>query len=188
MALRPSLTWRTAHCGGRGEPIDQFFVRRDANSALAGGSPSTAKGDKQWLVPATRKMMMDLSCYRQQLCLSAPPSPNEATPLVLSIGARASDEGIETCAPLHAIVKDVFTQAAAHLRERDDTASARADVLEKSSAHWLRRGAVSHMADQNQDLRMVRGNLGHASLTTTGIISQQIDRPSTSSSIGTANT
>ncbi|EKS71757.1 hypothetical protein BG60_33840 [Caballeronia zhejiangensis] len=100
--------------------------------------------------------------------------PNEDTPLVLLIGATASNARIERCAPLtraalHAIVNCVFTGAAARLRERDETASARADLLEKASAHWLRHSAGSHMADQKIDLRTVRGNLGHASLTTTSI-------------------
>jgi site-specific recombinase XerD len=76
------------------------------------------------------------------------------------------------------------------LRERDETQSARADLLEKASAHWLRHSAGSHMADQKIDLRTVRDNLGHASLTTTSIyLHVDDDRrhqewPSASSSIG----
>ncbi|MFC6970701.1 tyrosine-type recombinase/integrase, partial [Paraburkholderia dipogonis] len=38
---------------------------------------------------------------------------------------------------------------------------------EQASAHWLRHSAASHMANQQVDLRLVRDNLGHASLTTT---------------------
>ncbi|WP_250480792.1 tyrosine-type recombinase/integrase [Caballeronia sp. GAOx1] len=154
--------------------MGQFFVRHDGDGALRWWLTVHGKGDKQRLVPATREMMMELSRYRQQLGLSALPSPNEDTPLVLPIGATASNARIETCAPLtraalHAIVKDVFAGAAARLRERDETASARADLLEKASAHWLRHSAGSHMADQKIDLRTVRDNLGHASLTTTSI-------------------
>ena len=82
--------------------------------------------------------------------------------------------GTQTCAPLtraalHAIVKDVFANAAARIRERDETSAARADLLEKASAHWLRHSAGSHMADRQVDLRMVRDTLGHASLTTTSL-------------------
>ncbi|GJH28815.1 tyrosine-type recombinase/integrase [Caballeronia novacaledonica] len=154
--------------------MGQFFVRHDADGALRWWLTVHGKGDRQRLVPATREMMMELSRYRQHLGLSALPSPNEDTPLVLPIGATASNERAETCAPLtraalHAIVKDVFAGAASRLRERDDTQSARADLLEKASAHWLRHSAGSHMADQKIDLRMVRDNLGHASLTTTSI-------------------
>jgi site-specific recombinase XerD len=74
-----------------------------------------------------------------------------------------------TRAALHAIVKEVFAQAAARLRKRDETSAARADLLEKASAHWSRHSAGSHMADQRVDLRLVRDNLGHASLTTTSL-------------------
>jgi site-specific recombinase XerD len=89
------------------------------------------------------------------------------------MGAAAANDRAQTCAPLtraglHAIVKDVFAKAAARLRARDG-ASARADLLEKASAHWLRHSAGSHMADQKVDLRLVRDNLGHASLTTTSL-------------------
>ncbi|MEZ2354603.1 tyrosine-type recombinase/integrase [Caballeronia sp. RCC_10] len=154
--------------------MGQFFVRRDADGALRWWLTIHGKGDKQRLVPATREMMMELSRYRQYLGLSALPSPSEDTPLVLPIGATASNEGTETCAPLtraalHAVVKSVFSGAAARLRERDADESARADLLEKASAHWLRHSAGSHMADRKVDLRTVRDNLGHASLTTTSV-------------------
>jgi site-specific recombinase XerD len=154
--------------------MGQFFVRRDADGALRWWLTIHGKGDKQRLVPATREMMMELSRYRQHLGLSALPSASEDTPLVLPIGATASNERTETCAPLtraalHAIVKDVFAGAAARLRERDGAPSARADLLEKASAHWLRHSAGSHMADRKVDLRTVRDNLGHASLTTTSV-------------------
>jgi site-specific recombinase XerD len=154
--------------------MGQFFVRRDADGALRWWLTIHGKGDKQRLVPATREMMMELSRNRQYLGLSALPSPSEDTPLVLPIGATASNEGTDTCAPLtraalHTIVKAVSVGAAARLRERDDAPSARADLLEKASAHWLRHSAGSHMADRTVDLRTVRGNLGHASLTTTSV-------------------
>jgi site-specific recombinase XerD len=42
----------------------------------------------------------------------------------------------------------------------------RADELERASAHRLRHTAGSHMADGGVDLRTIRDNLGHASLTT----------------------
>ena len=45
-------------------------------------------------MPATREMMMELSRYRQQLGVSALPSPNEETPLVLPIGAAAANDRV----------------------------------------------------------------------------------------------
>ena len=35
------------------------------------------------------------------------------------------------------------------------------------AAHWLRHTAGSHMTDQQVDLRFVRDNFGHSSLSTT---------------------
>lgn len=118
--------------------------------------------------------MTELSRYRQHLGMSALPSPNEDTPLVLPIGAPTANGGTQTCAPLsraalHAIVKAVFAGAAARLRGLDQTSAARADLLEKASAHWLEHSAGSHMAGQRVDLRLVRDNSGHASLTTTSL-------------------
>jgi hypothetical protein len=49
----------------------------------------------------------------------------------------------------------------------------------KASAHWPRHSVGSHMADQKVDLRLVRDNLGHASLTTTSLyLHIDDDRPS----------
>jgi len=40
-------------------------------------------------------------------------------------------------------------------------------VLASASAHWLRHTAGSHMTDRQVDLRFVRENFGHASISTT---------------------
>ncbi len=42
-----------------------------------------------------------------------------------------------------------------------------AAVLASASAHWLRHTAGSHMTDKQVDLRFVRDNFGHSSLSTT---------------------
>jgi len=72
-----------------------------------------------------------------------------------------------TRAALHWIVKEVFGGAADRLRASSEPDEERADRLEQASAHWLWHSAGSRMADQQVDLRLVRDNLGHASLTTT---------------------
>ncbi|OXH84869.1 integrase, partial [Burkholderia multivorans] len=72
-----------------------------------------------------------------------------------------------TRAALHRIVKQVFRHAADRLRAQGDAGAEQARVLEQASAHWLRHSAGSHMADGRVDLRLVRDNLGHVSLTTT---------------------
>ena len=171
---------RIAEVGGN--TMGQFFVRRDADGTMRWWLTVHGKGDKERLVPATRELISELSRYRQFLGMTALPSPNETTPLVLPIGStagsikepdRTKTEGPSqrplTRAALHTIVKDVFAGAAGRLRERGEAFAARADLLEKASAHWLRHSAGSHMADNQVDLRLVRDNLGHASLTTTSL-------------------
>ncbi|MEX3937577.1 tyrosine-type recombinase/integrase [Paraburkholderia phymatum] len=171
---------RIAEAGGN--TMGQFFVRRDVGGTMRWWLAVLGKGDKERLVPATRELMTELSRYRQSLGMTALPSPHEATPLVLPIGktagstastptgAKAGDTSRPlTRAALHTIVKSVFAQAAQRLRERGGEDAARAALLEQASAHWLRHSAGSHMADRQVDLRHVRDNFGHASLTTTNI-------------------
>ncbi|MDH6147577.1 integrase/recombinase XerD [Paraburkholderia sp. WSM4179] len=173
---------RIAEVGGN--TMGQFFVRRDADGMMRWWLTVHGKGDRERLVPATRELMTELTRYRQSFGMTALPSPGEATPLVLPIGrtseartkrARERADGRSpaplTRAALHAIVKNVFAGAAARLRERGEEFVSRADLLQAASAHWLRHTAGSHMADQKVDLRLVRDNLGHASLSTTSGVS-----------------
>jgi integrase/recombinase XerD len=144
--------------------MGRFFGRRDANGEELWWLEVLGKGGKERLVPATSEMMAELSAYRRDRGLAALPSQDEDTPLVLPIGQSRTPL---TRAALHRIVKQVFSGAAQALRTRGEEFKPRADQLEQASAHWLRHSAGSHMADQQVDLRLVRDNLGHASLTTT---------------------
>jgi site-specific recombinase XerD len=144
--------------------MGRFFRRRDESGQDRWWLEVLGKGDKERLVPATAEMMTEPGTYRRTRGLSALPSPGEATPLVLPIGQSQKPL---TRAALHRIVKDVFSGADQALRARGEDHAHRADRLEQASAHWLRHSAGSHMADQQLDLRLVRDNLGHASLTTT---------------------
>ncbi|CAD6547578.1 tyrosine-type recombinase/integrase [Paraburkholderia sabiae] len=171
---------RIAEVGGN--TMGQFFVRRDADGAMRWWLTVRGKGDKERLVPATRELMAELSRYRQSLGMTALPSPGEQTPLLLPIGktpdaTAMSDRDTHSGAPhrpltraaVHSIVKTTFAGAAARLRECGPETEGRAALLESASAHWLRHSAGSHMADNKVDLRHVRDNFGHASLTTTSI-------------------
>ncbi|MGF7135775.1 integrase/recombinase XerD [Paraburkholderia sp. EB58] len=144
--------------------MGQFFSRRDAAGRDRWWLEATGKGDRERLVPATAEMMAELSRYRRTHELSALPVPGESTPLVLPIGVARKPL---TRAALHKIVKKVFEGAASSLRASGNSNEERVNRLEQASAHWLRHSAGSHMADQQVDLRLVRDNLGHASLTTT---------------------
>ncbi|MGZ2747471.1 tyrosine-type recombinase/integrase [Burkholderia stagnalis] len=144
--------------------MGQFFCRRDAHGHDRWWLDVTGKGDRQRLVPATDEMMAELSRYRRAHRLPALPVDGEATPLVLPVGHAQRPL---TRAALHLIVKTVFRHAADRLRAQGDAGAEQARVLEQASAHWLRHSAGSHMADGRLDLRLVRDNLGHVSLTTT---------------------
>jgi integrase/recombinase XerD len=144
--------------------MGRFFSRRDAAGRDRWWLEVTGKGDRERLVPATAEMMTELTRYRCAQHLSALPLPGEDTPLVLPVGEARKPL---TRAALHTIVKEVFEGAAGSLRASGSSNEERGNRLEQASAHWLRHSAGPHMADQQVDLRLVRDNLGHASLTTT---------------------
>jgi site-specific recombinase XerD len=149
-----------------GNSMGKFFCRRDADGHERWWLEVLGKGDKERLVPASAEMMVELAHYRRERGLPALPSAHEDTPLVLPLGKSMKPL---SRAALHTIVKGIFAGAAARLRLRGDDYAARAAQLERASAHWLRHSAGSHMADGHLDLRLVRDNLGHASLTTTSL-------------------
>ena len=67
----------------------------------------------------------------------------------------------------HLIVKKTFENTANRLRQRGEEYNAIADRIVQASAHWMRHTAGSHMANNAVDLRFVRDNLGHESISTT---------------------
>ncbi|QGZ65853.1 tyrosine-type recombinase/integrase [Paraburkholderia acidisoli] len=151
--------------------MGDFFCRRDAAGKERWWLDVLGKGERRRLVPATAELMEELMRYRRERGLPALPSADETTPLVLPLG-RKLDAPIKplTRAALHTVVKGIFAGAAQRLRESAASDhEARAAQLERASAHWLRHSAGSHMADGNLDLRLVRDNLGHASLSTTSL-------------------
>jgi len=149
-----------------GNTMGRFFCRRDASGHERWWLEVTGKGDRDRLVPASAEMMVELGRYRRERGLPLLPAPQEGTPLVLPLGKSMKPL---TRAALHTIVKDTFAGAAEKLRLRGDEFAARAAQLERASAHWMRHSAGSHMADGDIDLRLIRDNLGHASLTTTSL-------------------
>ena len=73
------------------------------------------------------------------------------------------------------IVKEVFEQAAKRIEARGSDFASRAQLLRASSAHWLRHTAGSNMATGEMDLRHVRDNLGHESISTTSQYLHSVD-------------
>ncbi len=147
-----------------GNSMGGFFCRRDKDGEERWWLEILGKGDKLRIVPATNELMVELARYRREKGLSAFPLPGEDVPLLLPIGARKDSM---TRGALHAIVKKVFENTAIRLRQRGEQYNAIADRVEQASAHWLRHTAGSHMANSDVDLRHVRDNLGHESISTT---------------------
>ena len=150
-------------------PMGAFFYRRD-NKAGAGTErwwlEVVGKGEKLRIVPATSELMVELGEYRRQLGMAPCPAPNETAPLLLPIGGRQRKL---TRGGVHAIVKQVFEETANRFRQRGPEFESDALRVLQASAHWLRHTAGSHMANGALDLRHVRDNLGHESISTTNI-------------------
>ncbi|WP_042881329.1 tyrosine-type recombinase/integrase [Cupriavidus necator] len=157
-----------------GTPMGAFFCRRDGSGVERWWLEVTGKGNKTRLVPASDELVAELARYRRAHGLAPTPQPGETRPLLLPVIGRKDrqhdrqheEKGLSRGA-LHLILKEVFGLAAARLRARGPEWAAQAALLAGASAHWLRHTAGSHMTDQQVDLRYVRDNFGHASISTT---------------------
>ncbi|WP_322047411.1 tyrosine-type recombinase/integrase [Paraburkholderia sp. J67] len=149
-----------------GNTMGHFFCRRDVNGHERWWLAINGKGDRERLVPASTEMMAELGRYRSARRLPPVPVPHEDTPLALPLGHSMKPL---TRSALHVIIKGIFTGTAGMLRLRGDQYAAAAALLDHASAHWLRHSAGTHMADANIDVRLIRDNLGHASLSTTSL-------------------
>jgi site-specific recombinase XerD len=141
-----------------------FFARRDKAGEVRWWLEVLGKGDKLRIIPATNELMVELARYRRELGLAPYPVPGEATPLLLPIGGKMrplSRGGV------HEIIKGVFEMTGERLRQRGPEYANDALRVAQASAHWLRHTAGSHMANNDVDLRHVRDNLGHQSISTT---------------------
>lgn len=140
-----------------------FFCRRDSEGEERWWLEITGKGDKTRLVPATAELMLELARYRRENGLAPFPALSEPTPLLLPIGGKQRPL---TRSAVHLIVKEVFVRTAVRLRDRGPEYERLANLIGDASAHWMRHTAGSSMAD-TMDLRHVRDNLGHSSISTT---------------------
>jgi len=124
----------------------------------------TGKGSKTRIVPATKELMVELTLYRQSLGLARYPIENESSPLLLPIGGK---QKAMTRSAIHLIIKQIFAITALRIKGLGPDYFPQAEKLELASAHWLRHTAGSNMTTSTMDIRHVRDNLGHQSLTTT---------------------
>ncbi|AXK40296.1 integrase [Crenobacter cavernae] len=123
------------------------------------------KGEKARQIPVNDEMLAELRQYRESLDLPALPSPGEDLPLVLKVRGLRSEP--MTRQAIHTILKTVFRLASDRLTSLGRGDEARA--LELASAHWLRHTAGSMMGDAGIDIRTIKANFGHSSLSTTSI-------------------
>lgn len=144
--------------------MGSFFCRRDKDGEERWWLEVTGKGDKTRLVPATNELMVELARYRRENGLKPSPLPGDPTPLLLPIGGKQRPL---TRSAVHLIVKEVFSRASSRVRQRGEDFERRAALLEEASAHWIRHTAGTNMAGGDMDLRHVRDNLGHESISTT---------------------
>jgi site-specific recombinase XerD len=147
-----------------GNTMGGFFCRRDKDGEERWWLEVVGKGNKTRIVPATNELMVELARYRREKGLAPFPAHAEDIPLLLPVGTQ---QRRMTRGAVHAIVKQVFQDTAVRLRRRGSTWNSIAARVEAASAHWLRHTAGSHMANGAIDLRHVRDNLGHESITTT---------------------
>ena len=147
-----------------GNSMGGFFCRRDREGQERWWLELVGKGDKVRIVPATNELMVELGRYRLELSYPALPVPGESTPLLLPIGGkpRSLSRG-----GIHEIIKEVFAMTAERVGVKGPAYAQDAARIRQASAHWLRHTAGSHMANSRVDLRYVRDNLGHESLSTT---------------------
>ncbi len=163
VAVFAALSLWIAHLEVIQNTMGGFFVRRDSEGEERWWLEITGKGEKTRLVPATAELMIELARYRRENGLSPLPVPGEPTPLLLPIGGKQRPL---TRSAVHLVVKEVFARTAARMRERGPESERLANLVEDASAHWMRHTAGSSMAD-SMDLRNVRDNLGHSSISTT---------------------
>lgn len=147
-----------------GTSMGAFFHRRDKLGDDRWWLEVLGKGDKLRIVPATTELMVELGRYRRELGMAPCPVPGETAPLLLPIGGKHRKL---TRGGVHAIVKQVFERTANRFRERGPDFESDAIRIQQASAHWLRHTAGSHMTNSAVDLRHVRDNLGHESISTT---------------------
>lgn len=147
-----------------GNNMGGFFRRRDREGDERWWLEILGKGDKLRIVPATDELMVELARYRRELSYPPYPVPGETTPLLLPIGGKPRSM---TRGGIHEIFKSVFAKTADRLRQRGPEYEAASSRVLQASAHWMRHTAGSHMANNDVDLRHVRDNLGHESISTT---------------------
>lgn len=121
------------------------------------------KGSKQGDVALPPLARQALDRYLVQRGLRVTPAKwDPAAPLISNIDG----EGAITSSRLWAVMKRFFAAAADVVADGSPALSAK---LRRATPHWMRHTHATHLLDRGADLRTVRDNLRHASISTTSV-------------------
>jgi site-specific recombinase XerD len=145
--------------------MGSLFMRRSGDGRERWWLEVKGKGEKVRLVPATDELVFELMRYREAHGLASLPPEGDTTPLLLPLIGAAKPMARTA---VHEIVKGVMRDTAERLRKLGPEFDAAANHIEQASTHWLRHTAGTHLSD-HANIKLVRDNLGHASIATTSI-------------------
>lgn len=149
----------------------------------------TGKGGKERRIPVTQAVWDAFTTYRRAYSLPAAPRSSEQTRLILSprtrgisiaqkVVKRSYDRRylelwreVTTRQTIHAIVTGRLEQTANEMEGRGEHDAARR--LRDASPHWLRHTFGKTSLLEGQNVREVAAALGHSSLETTMIYTEQ---------------
>lgn len=135
------------------------------------------KGQKMRKIPIHPELIDILKLYRaKNLKINELPNIKEQLPLVCK-KQNSKIQGV-TRASLHNWIKKIFEDSKEFILNNDSYKDLqdKAYLLDKASAHWIRHTTWTHMANKNIDLRYIRDNAGHSSISTTNIYLHSEDK------------
>lgn len=136
------------------------FEKRVRPSGIQWWCRIVGKGSKLRVIPVPHACLRALFRYRACLGLQDEPSPEESTPLVMSLrgGKAASDT------TLYRIIKELCRRTADTIEPKHPHGAAH---LRKASPHWLRHSYITAQGNMGVSLRHRKLSAGHASIETT---------------------
>lgn len=125
------------------------------------------KGGKYARVAVPDDMVEALVRYRQYLGLPAAPSPEDRTPLLLTLSRSAM-----TARRMNQLLKKIFWSAAVIL---EPASPIKAEKIRRASAHWGRHTAITAKVDAGMDPRYVQKDARHSDSRTTALYTHEDD-------------
>lgn len=120
------------------------------------------KGKKYAEVPVPDPLLKKITEYRRHLGLSELPEAGDDSPFIRSVkGTRGISPNM-----VYRLSKKMLEDAAEKVELENPEQAWR---LRTASTHWFRHTAITHLADQGVDLRLVSKTARHSKLETTAI-------------------